>query len=780
VRAIQTNPSLPLQTSDSEKANLDGAWSEIWRGRATALARGAAQFRVEALAALLILGGVWFSVSLIDRLWGTGYLNASGLVLISGPPVTTGVALVFYAASLAVLALSLVFSPLRRRFFRIESSRVEAAPLPHGWLGRLRALVPLWRAGWLAVLASNVGILGLRFALYPYPQGSDTPQYLQAANAILFRFDWNLLYQLHTVGIGRWLTVIGITALRVILLPVPWQPELMTMMVLPILLGVFYSWSIGVFVYRLMGERTLAIGGAILAPISFLTIDLSYGLFAQFLGQSLSILALTGFLAFVLQGKGKARTTAVMYVVALLAHMWTWAVFAAISIVFLSWALLADSTGRPAKIKRTLVSLGPSIAIAAVLLIVLSNVQVAALYPYSVGDAHPFTLPEGWLWIGGWESAVVWALGLIGLLVLAAGRPKSVARVPVLLWTTTISAAVFVTGFRDSYRFFIMFPMPILVVLGVREMAARLRVPLQHTEPNPVSGQISRGVPAVALVLLLLGSVLPWAYIPDWQYFPGDASYRQSVQIRDHYGYGNERVIILIDQRYYEKALTWTAAVTGAQVYPGNLLSLLRDDPYRLDLHRWSAPDLNGVTEILLPSSLYSPDPLEEGLLASPVVAGVPYYSVAAGFNASSFLASAALPLSNSFWTNWTLKSASLDSTFSTANSQLNWTLRAQTPGAVSRSLTYARPVPNRSAESFYFLLSGSLSGAEGTIEVDYLSGKAATYALDRVFPSPILIRMRLSADEVATQVKVTLWVSAGKASDASWVHIGYMGLVVA
>ena len=771
---------MPLQPNpDSETSNLHDGWSWILRAKAAGLTRRAAEIRLEVLGALLVLGGVWFSVSLIDRLWGTGYLTASGLVLISGPPITTAVALLFYATSLAVVALSFLSSPLRRRFFRIESTPSHGPGLPHGWLGRLRALVPFRPVGWLALLAANIGIIGLRFVLYPFPQGADTPQYLQAANAILFRFDWNLLYQIHTVGIGRWITVIGITALRVILLPLPGQPELLTMMVVPILLGVFYSWSIGVFVYRLMGDRVLAIGGAVLAPISFLTIDLSYGLFAQFLGQSLSILALTGFLAFVLHGRGNVRTTAAMYTVAMLAHMWTWAVFAAISLVFLAWALLANSVGRTAKVKRALQAFGPSIAIAALLVIIVSNVQVAALYPYSVGDAHPFTLPEGWLWIGGWESAVVWALGLIGLLVLAGNRSESVARVPVLLWTVTISAAVFVTGFRDSYRFFIMYPTPMLVVLGMREVAARLRVPLRQAQPSAVPNRVSRIAPAVALVLILVGSVLPWAYIPGWQYFPGDAGYRQLVQIRDHYGFGNGRVIILIDQRYFENALTWTEAVTGAQVHPGNLLSLLRGDPYRRDLHRWFPPDMSGVTEILLPSSLYSPDPLEAGLLASPLVPGVPYYRVAAGFNASSFLTSAALPLSNSFWTNWTLKAASLDSTFLTANSQVNWTLRAQTPSAAFRSLTYVRPMPNRSAESFYFLLSGSLNGAEGSIEVDYLSGKVATYAFDRVFPSPILIRMRLSPDEVATQLKVTFWVSPGKASDTSWLLVSYMGLVI-
>ena len=770
---------MPLQpNSPSERTAVQRVWSWISREKATTPVPWFARVRGVVLVALLLFGMVWFSTSLVDRFWGSGYLAASSLVLISGPPVTTAVALLFYLASLAAVALSVFVPRFRRGFFHIESSLTEALARPQSWLGRFRALVPFRPTERLIILASNVGILGLRFALYPFPQGADTPQYLQAANSILFRFDWNLLYQLHAVGIGRWLTVLGITALRVVLLPLPGQSELVTMMVLPVLLGVLYSLSIGVFINRLMGDRQLAIWGAILSPISFLTIELSYGLFAQFLGQSLSILALTGFLSFVLQRRGHARTTAAMYLIALLAHMWTWALFAAISCVILGWALLADSEDRTARLKRALLVLGPSIVGMALLVIILLNVQIAALYPYSVGDAHPFTLPEGWLWIGGWESAVVWALGLVGLLLLTVRPSGSVARVPLLLWTATVSAAVFVTGFRDSYRFLIMYPMPILVVLGMRHVAAKLRVPLRRVEPTDVAARMSRAMPGLALVLILLGSVLPWAYIPDWQYFPGDAGYRQLIQVRDHYGYGNRSVMVLIDQRYYERALTWAAAVTGTQVYPGNLLSLLRGDPYRLDLHRWAHPDMSGVTEILLPSTLYSPDSMEAGLLSPGDVSGVPYYRVETGFNASSFLLAAKLSQSNSFWTNWWCDTSTLDHTFSTANSQLNWTLRAQSKSTEARSVSYVRTLPNRSAESLYFLVSGSLNGAQASVEVDYRSGNTTGYAFNWILPDPLLVRMPFSIGEVPSQVKVTFWVSPGTTSDTGWLDVRYMGFV--
>jgi hypothetical protein len=323
-----------------------------------------------------------------------------------------------------------------------------------------------------------------------------------------------------------------------------------------------------------------------------------------------------------------------------------------------------------------------------------------------------------------------------------------------------------------------MYPMPILVVIGMRYLSVRLRVRLPRLGPDGVRAHLARGVPAAALVLILLGSVLPWTYIAEWQYWPGDATYRQLVQIRDHYGFGNKSILILIDHRYYESGSLWTSAVTGAEVFPGNLLSLLRGDPYRREIHRWVYPDLNGVREVLVPSTLYSPDSMEARLLSIGKVSGVPSYRVAGTFNVSSFLAAAALPLSNSFWTNWTLESATLDTTLSNASSQVNWTLRAQSPNQATRWASYARPLPNRTAESLYFLVSGSLNGAEGVVEVHFWSGNVTTYALDRILPGPLLIRMRLAGAEAPKLIKVTFWVSEGKTSLAGWTQSSYMGLV--
>jgi hypothetical protein len=84
----------------------------------------------------------------------------------------------------------------------------------------------------------------------------------------------------------------------------------------------------------------------------------------------------------------------------------------------------------------------------------------------------------------------------------------------------------------------------------------------------------------------------------------------------------------------------------------------------------------------------------------------------------------------------------------------------------------------NRTAESLYFLVSGSLNGVEGSINLDYQSGNSASYALDRILPGPLLIRMRLSGGEVPKQLRVTFSLPESRASQDSWTQISYMGLM--
>jgi len=125
VKVITTNPdapSAPIAESSTAGRHFASPWT--WLEKARAFLQDTNRIRIAILASLLVWGGLWFSMSLVDRLSGTGYLNKSGLVLISGPPVTTGVAFLFYLASLLALALVTVVPSFRRGFLKIAARGV--------------------------------------------------------------------------------------------------------------------------------------------------------------------------------------------------------------------------------------------------------------------------------------------------------------------------------------------------------------------------------------------------------------------------------------------------------------------------------------------------------------------------------------------------------------------------------------------------------------------------------------------------------------------------------
>src|ERR1700704_1616991 len=178
--------------------------------------------------ALLGLGLVWFFLALVDRLLGTAYLASIGLLLFSGHPIVSrDLFFVFYSLTIGALVISLL-SPNRRRFVfgRLVSQPTEAGPpepLDAGPRSRWATAVR-----WSLVAASNALILGVRFVIFPWPQGSDTPLYIGATNSFLFRGDLSPILPFSGLGVGRSLTVAFIVLLRGILTRVPGNSELMT------------------------------------------------------------------------------------------------------------------------------------------------------------------------------------------------------------------------------------------------------------------------------------------------------------------------------------------------------------------------------------------------------------------------------------------------------------------------------------------------------------------------------------------------------------------------
>ncbi len=736
------------------------------------------------------LGIAWFLLAIVDRLAGTTFLATVGFSIASGRvEVSRPLFLLFYVATLAAPVAALVLLRLRRNVFGVPTEGTPADGDRTTHLTEPRKL-GRWEAGvlWAVAVAANILILGIRFLVFPWPQGSDTPLYVQATNAVVYRSDLTALLPLAGLGVGRSLTIAAVVGLRLLLDAFLGNAELVTVIVLPVLLGVVYSVAVYAFVQFTLENRRLALWGAVLAPASLMTIRLSYELFAQFLGQALGIAALGAFAAYLMGRRARPPLVSGLFVLAFLAHFWTWAIFAAIALGLAGSRVIAMRERRTA-IARAAFALLPSIALASLYIVVASSIRAATVYPYSVGDAHPFSFAKAWYWLGGWESAMVWIFATVGFAAALRGPPNPLRKLPILLWTSTLSALIFVAGYNQSFRFMIMYPVPVLIALGLDDVRSRLRR-IAHSlndlvrrlrpsqlvaasEPHPKYQSVAV---AAGLTLILIGSVIPVTYAAVWTNWLGSASYQELVAIRDAYGFGNASVVLLIEPAHYERGLYWASAITGVRTYPGYLLSLLRGDPYREDVGIWTPFPLGGVREILAPRTLYAPDSFEQRLLGPSKVPTVRSYSSATGYDPRTFTTNASLSLAASFWRGWTLHGRSFSNTFSNQSSHVMWTLEAQTPREEVRWVSYDRLLPAARAESLYLVSAGSLGGARGTVEVYYDDGTSTSFRFDGVWHDPTIARVALQPLTLE-RVRVVFWIDPGDATVAGWFEISFMAL---
>lgn len=721
--------------------------------------------------ALLAFASTWLVASLVDRLTSsTARLEATGLIHLTGPPVTTVLFFAFYVSTIVAVVLAVASRRQRKSSVLIPTGSEPATRKKPLWK-RLRALFPLSWIQWTTIFLMSVVMLGLRFVLYPWPQGADTPQYVEVANWVNLEMDFSQVLPSSRLGSGRSLTLLVVAALRAIAGAFPGNAEITTAIALPILLGLSYSVGNFLFVFLLSRDSAQGFWAALLTPTSFLTIRLTIDLFSQLLGLTLSMISLAGFFL-VLTGQARVRSVAILYLLSAFTHLWTWAFFTIISGAILMWFVLTHAPPRWKTILRGSVVVGPS---------VLATVAVFSLFPpsageataaFSLGDARPFRFVEYWYWIGGWESSVVWILAITALGVLGLGKKPDQLRVPLMLWAATTSSLVYVLGYDQSYRLIIMYPIPILAAIGLKQFRVWFSRLSKDIGP-PCSS--NRRLFTLGLTVLVVASVLPWTYVGQWTYFPGETAYNQLVKIRDRYGFGNQSLIIVIEQSEFDRGYLWTRAVTGSQVYPGSFLSLLRRDPYRFESHHWVVPNLAGVEEVLFPTPLYSVDSFERGHLEETSAPGIFRYRVDANFSANDFLADPSLPLARTYWEQWYVTSSVMNHSFSASEAGLHWVFYPHSGDAGVRWISYERPLPANLTESLYAMISGALVGLEGAVEIYYADQAVTSYRLDKLRTEQTLVKIAMDESNRPGKVRVIFWLEPGETSDAGWFNLDLM-----
>jgi hypothetical protein len=471
-------------------------------------------------------------------------------------------------------------------------------------------------------------ITAYRFMVQPTPQGADTPHYLYVTNLLYHNFDVRMI-----MGDGRELTYLFFLVIRVVLENLFNQTFLISLMAFPVVLSALSTVSVYRLIQISLKDSDLALLASLFSGASMFMVRISYDLFSNQFALSLSFFALAEYYSLVCSVKVSSSRfffTSALFALVLFASRFTW--FFLLTIVLIHVALTKISGASLPK-KQMLLSISPS----ALMLIVIEvatpiwgkNVPVqwyerfatpttysALRFPFEVGEAAPLTLPSDWNWIAGMESPFILILAAIGMITLLK-FPLASRHLLVVSWLLTPGILLIATGYVQSYRLVILYPIGILSAYGV---LAVFRGKLGDRICNIVKthahlGQVLRAALIIFVVILVLNSVLPRAFISNYVYYPGNVAVNQLLSIRRTFGFSNNSVVVIVHPRTLEplNSFQYARAIVGSHVYIGELADFLEGKPFLISNVKVQLP-FSSIRTIAIPTALYPIGRFEENL----------------------------------------------------------------------------------------------------------------------------------------------------------------------
>jgi len=462
----------------------------------------------------------------------------------------------------------------------------------------------------------------LRFVVDSTPQGSDTPNYLYVSNLVLEKGALPVI-----IGDGRELTFLLLVILRLLAEQVLHQPFQVSMMIFPVLLSNLIALATFQLVRTLSRDFELAVASMAFSGFSFFLIRMSYDLFAQMLGISLMLL-LFSFTIELLTGsltRSSLTRVALLSAMLTLAHAYTWILGMAI----LTFYVLASRLeGRGIKMKTLLATLLPGLIYFGMIRLASSSLQ--GLLPaqwYERTIATPsivqgilFTFqgslfPLDFSFLNnttvGFENPLILTAAAIGSFALL--RPHSEQPLPRLMFSWTASLVVLLLfGFSQQYRLIILLPIGILAGYAVTKLS-RLDIDTTGHFAKVLSAiglprQASRrAMIMLVLICLCFAFSVPRAFVPQYVYYPSNEGVQQLLLARDLFGFGNSRILILVeDPGFVQNSFQWARAITGANVYEGSVNDLVAGKPFLLAGVVPVQPNLHTVDMIVIPPALYA------------------------------------------------------------------------------------------------------------------------------------------------------------------------------
>jgi len=352
---------------------------------------------------------------------------------------------------------------------------------------------------------------------------------------------------------------------------------------LPVILGVVYVVASVVVAYCVSRSGRLSFCVAVVAALNFHFIRVSYDLYGQLMANSLMLMLLYLISRVIDPGSSRFGDFLKIYTVFMLlflTHFWT-------SILLISFFLILNVgvvmyylfVSRKFSVRdlRLHVITMVAVALGGLLFVVYKMYAIFWLLEVMRREFHYFSFSLGWLWFPGEEHPVVWLLAVIGVLV-AFYEDRRFGFV-VSSWISYIVALIFFTGYVQSYRFVLLFPLPVLIgfgLYGVYTALTRLVFSLSGWGRVRIGTvRLLRVLVLLLTFLILLNCALASSYIPCYNYRPGDKVLEQMFWVREKFRFENESVLVVIDRSLLNASYYWPVMVIGSNVYFGRLEDLV-------------------------------------------------------------------------------------------------------------------------------------------------------------------------------------------------------------
>ena len=463
-------------------------------------------------------------------------------------------------------------------------------------------------------------VTAYRYSKYFVPQGFDTSFYyitltrvasVSESRFIELLYSWKRpLFQVIMVAIVK----LGVSAEQLYFY-------------YPVMVGYFYVLSVYVFVRWGTGDEKLSLLSLLLAPSSFFFIRLSYDLYANYLGMCFIYVMLGWYLRILRSNDLNRGNIAILVLLVFLAGL----IHPYATLIFLAVMFLADFLlmlggrvclwGVMVKRKRIFVFTVCGGLLLFIWLLFYLGILFGKLSMINVNAWR-----TKWYWLAGRESMWVYFFSLIGLvyLVISAKRHYRLLHFSLLMisWVTCISLLLYIPlKFYDeirAYRVYILYPMGVLQSVGVWVFGNSIRGTIVRIFRFQVRVARLRQLVYAFCVLLILVSVLPSAFIPEYVYYPDGETMRQIRELSRMYGFENGSVVFPVfnsparplEPRSSPHVAGWMRAYLGEVVYEGHLLELLNGQP---DVHGYVYGDLLGRV-IVLADRAYMLTGFEKGL----------------------------------------------------------------------------------------------------------------------------------------------------------------------